>query len=360
MKNQNFLFVIVIVVVLSIFCINKHFVDASSGDESPRYRRCVSLCLRRDCQKLLGQFRPSGSSQYVEKRTGRQGRKSFWMKNVLQWGCEDECRYQCQREDVKQRENIGEAQVQYHGKWGFQRVFGFQEIFSVIFSIGNALPHIYYIVRLTIGESKRSTLHSPSVFATTSTSLSSGVSPLNLKFNLISFGVVGINAWFWSAVFHARDTLITERLDYFSAFFLVIWSVWLALVRTLEITSPLKQYSILASLVAFFLVHVSYLHFVHFDYGYNLAVNVLFGVGASLLWLRWIFNNRHRRYTKKLLLSIVGVYPFILLEVFDFPPIFYLIDAHALWHAATIPFCILLYQSLIEDINYEKNQNKIA
>lgn len=32
------------------------------------------------------------------------------------------------------------------------------------------------------------------------------------------YGCVVINAWFWSFVFHVRDTEWTEKFDYFSAF----------------------------------------------------------------------------------------------------------------------------------------------
>lgn len=40
-----------------------------------------------------------------------------------------------------------------------------------------------------------------------------------------------INAWLWSVVFHARDTPWTERMDYFSAFSMVLFSLFGLLVR---------------------------------------------------------------------------------------------------------------------------------
>ena len=33
-----------------------------------------------------------------------------------------------------------------------------------------------------------------------------------------------------------------------------------------------------------------------------------------------------------------------LLEVADFPPIFWIFDAHSLWHASTVPLVQLLYK----------------
>jgi hypothetical protein len=47
----------------------------------------------------------------------------------------------------------------------------------------------------------------------------------------IVFAFVAINTWIWSAVFHARDTPLTEKLDYFFATFHVLFSTLLALMR---------------------------------------------------------------------------------------------------------------------------------
>ena len=33
-----------------------------------------------------------------------------------------------------------------------------------------------------------------------------------------------------------------------------------------------------------------------------------------------------------------------LLELTDFPPIFWIFDAHSLWHASTVPLTVLLYR----------------
>ena len=42
---------------------------------------------------------------------------------------------------------------------------------------------------------------------------------------------VCINAWFWSAVFHTKDTDWTEKLDYFCAFSMVLFSFYSACIR---------------------------------------------------------------------------------------------------------------------------------
>lgn len=52
---------------------------------------------------------------------------------------------------------------------------------------------------------------------------------------MIWIQAAAMNTWIWSAVFHARDTLITERLDYFCATLYVRQSysyMWLAIPMT--------------------------------------------------------------------------------------------------------------------------------
>ena len=51
----------------------------------------------------------------------------------------------------------------------------------------------------------------------------------------VGYCVCGVNAWVWSAVFHTRDTVLTERMDYFSAALLNFAGAFCALVRVLEV-----------------------------------------------------------------------------------------------------------------------------
>lgn len=60
----------------------------------------------------------------------------------MAWSCEDNCQYKCMHEVHEQRMKDGLPTVKFFGKWPFTRVWGCQEIMSVIFSIANAVPHI--------------------------------------------------------------------------------------------------------------------------------------------------------------------------------------------------------------------------
>ena len=47
----------------------------------------------------------------------------------------------------------------------------------------------------------------------------------------LAFAIVNCGAWLASAVFHARDTYVTERCDYAAAFSVVVVSCAAAVVR---------------------------------------------------------------------------------------------------------------------------------
>lgn len=62
----------------------------------------------------------------------------------------------------------------------------------------------------------------------------------------------------------------------------------------------------------------------------------------TMLW--WYFNRYKLSYAYLIAwFNILTVFV-TLLELADFPPIFWLCDAHSMWHASTAPLTILLYR----------------
>jgi hypothetical protein len=110
------------------------------------------------------------------------------------WSCEKNVQYICMRNDHKVRQKLQKDTFKYYGKWPFVRVFGCQEIFSVIFSIGNFLAHFIHF-------------NSPPVFKS---------DPYYWLFYFL-WPLVCLNSWVWSAAFHAYEHWATERLDYHCA-----------------------------------------------------------------------------------------------------------------------------------------------
>merc|ERR1712059_160345 len=165
------------------------------------------------------------------------------------------------------------------------------------------------------------------------------------------YGLTAVNAWVWSTVFHTKDNVITERFDYFSALATVLFSFLAFCLRMAGPTS--KRYEIVVSLfVAFFSHHVYNMAFVHFDYGYNMKVNVAVGAANCISWLIWFaFHWGDGPHVKKGLFSVLLVASSVALELLDFAPIYWALDSHALWHFATVPLPLLWFQFALGDTN---------
>nr|XP_033775149.1 post-GPI attachment to proteins factor 3 isoform X2 [Geotrypetes seraphini] len=171
-------------------------------------------------------------------------------------------------------------------------------------------------------------------------------------------GKVSLNAWIWSTVFHTRDTDITEKLDYFCASAVILHSIYLCGVRTLGLKRPAFAQFFAPFLILLFACHVSYLSLGRFDYGYNMAANVAFGLVNLLWWLGWCLRNQaYLPYVWKCEVVVLLLQALALLELLDFPPLLWVFDAHALWHLSTVPVHILFYSFLVDDSHHLLKEN---
>lgn len=130
---------------------------ASSGDRLIIFEDCTNACLERPCN-----LSP--------------------VLRLLGWTCAADCDYQCAHEvtDLSDRGEIGYHQ--FFGKWAFWRLFGIQEPFSVLFSLGNLWIHWRGLKMLErkIPDSNK------------------------LKVWLKAAAWIQMNTWLWSSVFHTR------------------------------------------------------------------------------------------------------------------------------------------------------------
>lgn len=61
-----------------------------------------------------------------------------------------------------------------------------------------------------------------------------------------------------------------------------------------------------------------------------------------MIWCLWNWRKAsHVRFAATYIVLILVVAS---LEIFDFPPLLWTFDAHALWHLATVPLQILIYK----------------
>nr|XP_022305826.1 post-GPI attachment to proteins factor 3-like [Crassostrea virginica] len=297
-------------------------VEGSRGDRSYIYQRCTDDCEYENCT------RPVSLQHFRESQP--------WVEALLHWSCGDECQYQCMWTTVEafRKDNIDVPQ--FYGKWPFVRVLGVQEPASVVFSVLNGLYHLrIFSYRAAVPSS----------------------TPMYYVWHVVA--AIGIHAWTWSTIFHTRDFPLTEKMDYFCAFSLVLANLGSLFCRILGTQNQTRVGVALMLLLMFYLQHIYYLAFVKFDYGYNMKVNIAVGFVNLVGWLFWC--RRHWTqlpHTRKCLAVMVGMNLLLLLEVLDFPPLGWTFDAHSLWHAGTVPLGFLWYSFIIEDGKYLAEQGK--
>ncbi|KAH7911916.1 Per1-like protein [Hygrophoropsis aurantiaca] len=310
---------------------------ASSGDRAPEFQNCISACYSSRC------LSPTSLPFFLQ---------------LTRWTCTDDCKYTCMHHITDKAIQYGHTVQQYHGKWPFWRFMGMQEPASVAFSLLNLWTHVYGArqVRQNI----------PSAHP--------------MKSYYLTWAVVSINAWIWSAVFHTRDLPWTEKMDYFSAALAILYALYYTVVRLFHLY-PLRRQRIVAlpsdnhwrkpayigwsSICIFvYLAHITYLSLLdRFDYAYNMAFNVGLGMTHNLLWLSYSLPPSFsilRRFPHSLksykppyagdaALFVVLTTAATTLELADFPPLWRVIDAHSLWHLATGPITVVWYAFLVKD-----------
>jgi len=239
------------------------------------------------------------------------------------------------REHNMMRIKEGKEIVQYYGKWPFIRLFGFQELASSLFSLGNMLPHLFAF--FTYWQIVPKSYY--------------------LRYQFLFYALLGCFTWTFSFLFHCRDVPITELLDYSFASLTFFYGSYLSTLRVFEMKGA-YQYIVTTFFALWVLQHWRYMFFVEFDYGYNMNIGILNGAYQFVLWFLWyIFKGRKEvdasSHNYKILLAYSLMALAGTMELFDFPPIFEIFDPHSLWHFGTIGCFILMWNFFVQDSIYE-------
>ncbi|KAL8129074.1 hypothetical protein V2J09_018229 [Rumex salicifolius] len=311
---------------------------ASAGDADPSYRTCIEQCKETGCvgEKCISYCEVSLHNVSVEGPWYVQGLLYVQWKDQR---CQSDCKYYCMTTRENEREALGHEPIKYHGKWPFRRVFGLQEPASVALSLLNLVMHIYGWLSLNALLHKKLPLKPnkrPFYEYTTLWHL---------------YGILSINSWIWSAVFHSWDIDVTEKLDYSSAVALLGYSLLVAVLRSFSVRVEATRVMVAAPLIAFVTTHILFLNFYKLDYGWNMQVCVVMAVAQLLIWAIWAGMTNHPSKWK-LWLVVFGGGLAMLLEIYDFPPYGGYMDAHALWHATTIPLTYLWWSFIHDDAKY--------
>ncbi|XP_023721016.1 post-GPI attachment to proteins factor 3 [Cryptotermes secundus] len=312
------------VVLCLIVVIAVRSTSASVGDRSPYYRACVEKCSTANCTEGGVNFHSSYGAQA----------QPLYLQ-LTKWSCHDECCYDCMWKTVEAFSNRNWAIPQFHGKWPFTRILGIQEPASVVFSIFNFIAHCMMLKQFRREVRK--------------------TSPMYWLWH--AYAMVCLNCWFWSSVFHTRDTPFTEMMDYFSAFSTVLFSFYAMVVRLLNGQSRIMIVILSFLCAGFFVHHVTYLALVNFDYGYNMQANIIVGIANAMGWFIWCFYYRKSQpYVWRCALFVLLVGVCMIFELMDFPPFLWVIDAHSLWHLATAGLPFIFYRFLIDDCKFLRNE----
>jgi hypothetical protein len=170
---------------------------ASVGDSSAIQRTCARECHSANCSTAERLFAFDSSQSNAE--------------HLLRWSCMDDCKYKCMWKTVDEfhKKGMETPQVraqfnapaaisskdtnvfavsQFHGKWPFIRILGVQEPASALFSIFNFLPHIFLLYKFR-------------------SEVQTGTRMCNVW---TMYGVISLNTWVWSTVFHTRDFSVSQ------------------------------------------------------------------------------------------------------------------------------------------------------
>src|SRR6267154_5112415 len=170
------------------------------------------------------------------------------------------------------------------------------------------------------------------------------------------------------------DTPLTEKLDYFSAALVILYALYMTVVRLLHLypgtpafpSRPGRRalfHAWRAIAAVAYVGHVSYLGLApRFDYAYNVIFNLIIAFAHHVLWLLFALpgsppfvryaampGSYRPVHVNTAAVTVALTTAATTLELFDFPPWARVLDAHALWHLATAPLAVLWYDFLLTD-----------
>lgn len=236
-----------------------------------------------------------------------------------------DCAYTCMHSVEAARRAAGARPLQYHGKWPFVRIAGLTEPASVVFSLLNLFAHFRGFARF------RASLP-PSY-------------PPAMRVVWSVYAALSCCAWAASCVYHAKDTFATTVVDYFVADSLLVFSLFSAAVRAGRLFSFRAWAPLGATLSTCLALHCYRMVTVRFDYGLNVRLAAAVGASQSAVLVVWSQAVAHPQRWR-LLGLLCCLHAASALELLDFPPLWGLVDAHAMWHAAT-PLAVLEWYSFL-------------
>ncbi|KAG2543961.1 post-GPI attachment to proteins factor 3-like [Panicum virgatum] len=310
--------------------------EASEGDADPLYKACVEEC------QQTGSLKDTSIKHCLVPADGKPAAKSWYTHEPLylqwkEWNCKSECGYHCMMERENERTELGLPPVKYHGKWPLKRASVFQEPLSAALSALALVVQfngwlsffllLYYKLPLWL-ETHKTYYEFTGLWHI--------------------YGLLAMNSWFWSAIYHSCDTIWTEKLHFSSAAAFLGYSFILAILRTSNLRDEASRVMVAAPILAFVTTHILYLNFYQLDKGLNMKVCTVISIVQFLLWALWAVMTRHPSRLKIIFVAIGGVLS-VFLEAYDIPPRWGYVDGRAIYLAVAIPISYLWWSFAKED-----------
>eukprot|EP01040_Poterioochromonas_malhamensis_P007602 gene7602-8208_t len=309
--------------------------NGSYGDYESTYQRCFQVCLY-ECDV---DPRHLEDTRYPPLNT----------TSIISWLCDDRCHYNCMDMVTSQRLLEKGAIFKYYGHWPFIRWFGFEEPASALFSALNSLSHLNWLYRV--------------IFKSNNNKSSSN---MYMRPWLVLYASISVNAWIASTYFHTKKHDFSIFYDYSSALLVLVSGLLLIIRRIGGKTMPYWSQALIAGglfTYTFYRIGVMFYKPQRISFQQHLHFCIGIAVITTILWIIWILYQyiavTGYSFVTSLKYAIIVQIWFVIasmFEIFDFPPIYRTIDAHACWHALTIPLGFVFYRFWLLDFEYEENK----
>lgn len=176
---------------------------------------------------------------------------------------------------------------------------------------------------------------------------------------------VGVFTWIASTFFHMFDCDVTERLDYFGAFSFVLAALYVSMIFIFPELAENRggQVVRLIMTLVFLFLHLSHARdmYNNFNYGYNMGMCVCMSILTTLAYIFYLYRRRSHLGSFQevdilLIRLIVWANLATALELLDFAPVFWIFDAHSLFHLATVP--IPLWWADLLEVHYDLKEEQ--
>ncbi|CAK5081774.1 unnamed protein product [Meloidogyne enterolobii] len=311
--------------ILINFFINK--ISLSNGDISPYFNYCIFKC------KDLFNCPEFKYFQFT------------WWANEKCFKCRQKCIW-----NTVEHFRISKKQIpKFNGKWPFTPIkikigniylANIQEPASTFFSLLNAFS--FWKMKQKI---KRK--------------IKNNWKHLN---KWLGFGNIGIITWIASITFHICDHWITEIFDYCAAFTLILYTFYISVCFCFSEYFKEKQNILSIGFISFYFGYLTNIYSKPlFNYSFHMKCCILIGLLTGFIFLFWIFFE-YLKGKKRISLLILILTLFISFlsasfdAFFDFPPIFWIFDAHSFFHLFSIPIPLLWAEFLCLEAKLDKQK----